>query len=79
MTLDRINSDKGYTPDNCRWATKTTQARNTRANHIVDFRGERMTQIEFAEMVGMKQKNRELETAERLDARASGKHAAVCR
>ena len=56
MTLDRIDSDKGYTPDNCRWATKTTQARNTRANHIVDFRGERMTQIEFAERIGMKQK-----------------------
>lgn len=56
MTLDRIDNDKGYTPDNCRWATKTTQARNTRANHIVDFRGERMTQIEFAERIGMKQK-----------------------
>lgn len=55
MTLDRIDSDKGYTPDNCRWATKITQARNTRANYIVDFRGERMTQIEFAERIGMKQ------------------------
>lgn len=55
MTLDRIDNDKGYAPDNCRWATPTTQARNTRANYIVDFRGERMTQIEFAERIGMKQ------------------------
>jgi hypothetical protein len=28
LTLDRIDSDKDYTPDNCHFATKTTQARN---------------------------------------------------
>ena len=27
-TLDRIDGDKGYTKNNCRWATRTTQARN---------------------------------------------------
>lgn len=27
-TLDRIDSDKGYAPDNCRWATRETQSRN---------------------------------------------------
>jgi hypothetical protein len=28
LTIDRINTYKGYCPTNCRWATKTTQSRN---------------------------------------------------
>lgn len=30
LTLDRIDNDKGYTPDNCRWATYTEQNNNKR-------------------------------------------------
>ena len=30
LTLDRIDNDKGYSPDNCRWADKTTQSINRR-------------------------------------------------
>lgn len=28
LTLDRIDPSKNYSKDNCRWATKTAQARN---------------------------------------------------
>ncbi len=30
FTLDRINNDEGYSPDNCRWAAKATQLSNRR-------------------------------------------------
>lgn len=41
LTLDRINSDLGYSKDNCRWATKEVQAQNTglNTNNKSGFRG----------------------------------------
>lgn len=40
LTLDRIDNDKGYSPDNCRWVDKFVQANNKRNNHFIKINGE---------------------------------------
>lgn len=30
LSIDRIDNNKGYSKDNCRWTTRTVQARNKR-------------------------------------------------
>lgn len=43
MTLDRIDNDRGYWPDNCRWADRRLQVHNSsRIFKIVTFRGKEM-------------------------------------
>lgn len=42
MTLERQDNDLGYSPDNCQWATRAQQMRNTRRTHSVVYAGESM-------------------------------------
>ena len=62
-TLDRIDNDKGYSPDNCRWVDMITQARNRRSNKIITFHGESHTMTEWSEITGLKKTT----LAKRLD------------
>lgn len=48
-SLDRIDVNGPYSPDNCRWATKVQQQRNTRSNKILEYNGKCQTAVEWAE------------------------------
>lgn len=54
-TIDRIDNDSGYSMENCRWATKHEQARNTRGNTLITFNGETHCISEWADIVGIHQ------------------------
>ena len=53
-TLDRYPNKYGnYEPGNCRWATLLEQRNNTRANHLLDFDGEKLTIAQVSRKVGL--------------------------
>lgn len=53
-TLDRIDNNKGYSPDNCRWVNEQVQANNRRSNKIVTYNGESHTVAEWSRILGIK-------------------------
>ena len=52
-TLDRIDNDKGYSKENCRWATYKEQQSNTTRSIRYKFRGQQLSIREVASLVGI--------------------------
>lgn len=53
-SLDRIDVNGNYCPENCRWTDKITQANNTRTNHYLKYNGEIKTMAEWSRELGIK-------------------------
>jgi hypothetical protein len=48
-SLDRIDNSKSYSSDNCRWATKSQQARNRRSSKLITLGSTTKTLIDWCE------------------------------
>lgn len=53
LTLDRIDVNKGYNPENCRWVTMKVQCNNKRNNRFISYNNETRTISEWSEIAGI--------------------------
>lgn len=54
LTIDRINVNGNYSPNNCRWVDMTTQIRNRRNTKYVTYKGVTKPLKEWCEILGIK-------------------------
>lgn len=52
-SIERIDNDGPYSPENCIWADRKTQSRNRRANRVIRFKGQEMCLSDWARTLGM--------------------------
>jgi hypothetical protein len=53
MSIDRINVNGNYEPNNCKWATSEEQHNNIRSNVFIKYNGEIKTLTQWAKMSGV--------------------------
>ena len=53
LTLDRIDVNKGYSPENCRWVSMEVQQNNKRNNRLITYKGKTQTIAQWSREVGL--------------------------
>jgi len=51
LSIDRIDGNGNYCPENCRWVTKQYQQSNLKSNIIIEYEGKRLTIIELSKII----------------------------
>ncbi len=54
QSIDRIDNEGDYCPENCRWVSLKVQARNKRNNRIIKYKGKSLCISEWAEIYSIK-------------------------
>lgn len=52
-TIDRIDNDGDYCPENCRWTAMKVQGRNTRRTVMLEYKGETKPLRDWADLIGI--------------------------
>ncbi len=52
-SIDRINGNKNYCKENCKWATKLEQSNNAINNRFIEYRGEKKSIKEWSSITGI--------------------------
>lgn len=52
MTLERIDTDGDYSPENCKWATYSEQMKNTKRTKFVEYNGLKLCLLDWSLKLG---------------------------
>lgn len=53
LTLERIDNNLNYCPENCKWIPKSEQSKNRTSNHYITYNNETKTLTDWAETLGI--------------------------
>lgn len=53
LFIERIDNNKGYFKENCKWTTRKENNNNKRSNIVITYQGQKMTLSNWADLVGL--------------------------